>query len=460
MICLANNKFPMPEQPLEVRTKNFDEVSQGYTEEMAVSEALRCLNCRKHPCMDGCPARNRIPDFLAQVAIGEFEAAYQILMDTTSLPAICGRVCDQANQCEGSCVRGKKGEPVGIGRVEYFVADWHKKHCAEEAPAAEAKDAKVAVIGAGPAGLACADVLSCKGYDITVYDQLDLPGGVVAYGIPEFVCPREVTDSYGAKLAKRGVKFENGVTIGKDKTVSDLMDAEGFKAVFIGTGAETCTEMGVPGEDIPGVVNANDYLMKINLDRIYTVDCDDICKTAKKVAVIGGGNTAIDCARSAVRMGAETHIVYRRSLKEMPARDEEIVRAMDEGVDIQYLANPVKFFAGEDGKLKSMECIKMELGAPDESGRRRPVPIEGSNYTIDVDLVVMALGYKTDDLITSSTKDLSVDKWGCIPTGDDAATNLAGIYAGGDAVTGAKTVVHAMAAGRKAAASIDEYLSK
>lgn len=458
MISLANNKFPMPEQPLDVRVKNFDEVSQGYTEEMAVSEALRCLNCRKHPCMDGCPAHNRIPDFIAQVAQGEFEAAYQILMDTTTLPAICGRVCDQNNQCEGNCVRGKKGEPVGIGRIESFVADWHRAH--EEKPEeTESNGQKVAVIGAGPAGLACADVLSGKGYDVTIIDSLDLPGGVVAYGIPEFVCPQSVVDAVADELEARGVKFTQG-TIGKDEKIADLMDKDGYKAVFIGTGAETCTEMGVPGEEIAGVVNANEYLKKMTLDKIYDKDSTDPIKTAKKVAVIGGGNTAIDCARSAIRMGCETHIVYRRSLKEMPARAEEVVRAMDEGVDIQYLANPVRFIADGSGKVKTMECVKMELGAPDESGRRRPIPIEGSNYTVDVDLVVMALGYKMDDLITGSTENLATDKWGNIPTDDAGSTNLPGIFAGGDVVTGAKTVVHAMKAGRTAADGIDEFLNK
>ncbi|MGI6212053.1 MAG: NADPH-dependent glutamate synthase [Anaerovoracaceae bacterium] len=449
----------MPEQPIDVRTSNFDEVSLGYTEEMAVSEAMRCLNCRKHPCMDGCPAHNRIPDFIAQVAMGDFEAAYQILAETTSLPAVCGRVCDQANQCEGNCVRGHKGEPVGIGRIEYFVADWHRAH-AEKEEKPESNGTKVAVIGAGPAGLACADVLSGKGYDVTIYDSLDLAGGVVAYGIPEFVCPQSITDAIASDLEEKGVKFVGGTTVGKDTKIADMMSKDGYKAVFIGTGAETCTKMNVPGEDIPGVVNANEYLKKMSLDKIYEKDSDDPIKTAKKVAVIGGGNTAIDCARSAIRMGAETHIVYRRSLKEMPARAEEVVRAMDEGVDIQYLACPVEYIAGADGKVAKMNCVKMELGEPDESGRRRPIPIEGSNYDIDVDLVVLALGYTMDELITGTTDNLATDKWGNIPTGENGDTNLPGIFAGGDVVTGAKTVVHAMKAGRVAADGIDEFLSK
>ena len=459
MIILSNHKYPMPEQPLEVRTTNFLEVSQGYTEEMAISEAMRCLKCRKHPCMDGCPVHNRIPDFLAEVAKGEFEEAYHVLTATTSLPAVCGRVCQQEVQCEGKCVRGTKGEPVGIGRVEAFVADWHREHYPEgHSEIAPSNGHKVAIIGAGPAGIACAGDLIKKGYDVTVYDSLKIYGGVVAYGIPEFVLPNDIVDAEVEKLKARGVKFLMGTTIGPDYTIDEMMEEGQYEALFIATGAEQSKMSGVTGEDTNGVVSANEYLIKVNIDKYYEKDSVDPVKTAKKVAVIGGGNTAIDVARAAIRMGAETYIVYRRSLVEMPARAEEVVHALEEGVHINYLCNPSRIISGDDGRVKAMECIRMELGEPDSSGRKRPIPIEGSEFMVDVDLIVMALGYEMDDAITSTKTDLELDRWGNIRAGDKAETNLPGIFAGGDVVSGPATVVKAMGAGKIAAAGIDEYI--
>lgn len=462
MINLVKEKNPMPEQAPDIRNKNFLEVAEGYTEEMAVNEAMRCLKCRKKPCMSGCPVMVKIPDFIAKVAEGEFEEAYQIISETSSLPAICGRVCPQETQCEGKCVRGVKGEPVGIGRLERFVADWHAANYGdEEIKPAESNGHKVAVIGAGPAGLACAGDLVNKGYEVTVFESLHKTGGVLVYGIPEFRLPKAIVAAEVAQLEAKGVKFVTDAIVGRAITVDELIEEEGFESVFIGTGAGLPAFMKIPGENLLGVCSANEYLTRINLMKAYLPEYDTPIQYAKNIAVVGGGNVAMDAARCAKRMGAENvYIIYRRSAAEIPARAEEIHHAVEEGIDFRYLTNPVAIKGDEEGHVCGIECVKMELGEPDASGRRRPVEIKDSNFVLDVDCVIMAIGTKLNTLILDTTKNLAANSKGGIGTDDEAATNRPGIFAGGDAVTGAATVIKAMGAGKVAAAGIDEYLSK
>ena len=462
MINLVREKNPMPEQAPDVRNKNFLEVARGYTEDMAVREAMRCLKCRKRPCMSGCPVMVKIPDFIAKVAEGEFEEAYKIISETSSLPAICGRVCPQETQCEGKCVHGKKGEPVAIGRLERFVADWHASNFGdEEIKPAQSNGHKVAVIGAGPAGLACAGDLINKGYDVTVFESLHKTGGVLVYGIPQFRLPKEIVAAEVAKLEAKGVKFVTDAIVGRAMTVDELMKEEGFESVFIGTGAGLPAFMNIPGENLLGVCSANEYLTRINLMKAYLPEYDTPIQHAKNIAVVGGGNVAMDAARCAKRMGAENvYIIYRRSAEEIPARAEEIHHAVEEGIDFRYLTNPVAVKGTEDGHVCGIECVKMQLGEPDASGRRRPVEIKDSNFVLDVDCVIMAIGTKLNTLILDTTENLEANAKGGIGTNEEAATNRPGIFAGGDAVTGAATVINAMGAGKVAAAGIDEYLSK
>ena len=461
MINLVREKNPMPEQAPDVRNKNFLEVCTGYTEEMAIREAMRCLKCRKRPCMTGCPVMVKIPDFIAKVAEGDFEAAYQIISETSSLPAICGRVCPQENQCEGKCVHAIKGEAVGIGRLERFVADWHAANFGDvEIEPAQSNGHKVAVIGAGPAGLACAGDLINKGYDVTVYEALHKTGGVLVYGIPQFRLPKEIVAKEVAKLEAKGVKFVTNAVVGRAFTVDELMKEEGFESVFIGTGAGLPSFMNIPGENLIGVCSANEYLTRINLMKAYLDEYDTPIMHADKIAIVGGGNVAMDAARCAKRMGAsEVYIIYRRSMDELPARAAEVHHAMEEGIVFKLLTNPVEIKGDENGVVTGIECVSMELGEPDASGRRKPVVVEGSNHVIPVDMVIMSIGTKLNTLILDTTEKLEANKKGGIGTDDAAATNREGIFAGGDAVTGAATVIKAMGAGKKAAASIDAYLT-
>ncbi len=470
MINLKDIKNPMPEQDPKVRARNFKEVAEGYTPEMAINEAMRCLKCRTKPCTKGCPVMIKIPEFVAKVAEGDFEAAYQIISEDSALPRICGRVCPQENQCEGVCVRGVQGEPVSIGRLERFVSDWHAEHEEEliavygydaAAKVAPSNGKRVAVVGAGPAGLTCAGDLSAKGYAVTVYESLHKPGGVLAYGIPEFRLPKDIVAAEVKKLEDRGVEFVSNAIIGRAETVDELLDEEGFDAVFVGTGAGLPSFMNIPGENLLGVCSANEYLTRINLMKGYLDDYDTPVPQGKRIAVVGGGNVAMDAARCAMRMGAEkVYIVYRRSMEEIPARREEIHHAIEEGVDFQLLRNPVQIIGDKDGHVTGIEVVKMELGEPDASGRRRPVEIEGSNYILDVDEVIMSIGTKLNTLILDTTENLEANNRGGIGTDDGAATNREGVYAGGDAVTGAATVILAMGAGKTAASSIDSYLKK
>ena len=463
MINMKKVKKPMPEQDPVVRAGNFEEVACGYTPQMAINEAMRCLRCRKKPCTKGCPVMVRIPEFVAKIAEGEFEEAYQIISETSALPRICGRVCPQENQCEGLCVQGVNGEPVSIGRLERFVADWHAEHAEESEGTEKACDGegkKVAVVGAGPAGLTCAGDLAAKGYDVTVYESLHKPGGVLAYGIPEFRLPKDIVAAEVSKLEKKGVRFINNAVIGRSETVDELFD-DGYEAVFVGTGAGLPSFMNIPGENLLGVCSANEYLTRINLMKGYLPEYDTPVQKAKRIAVVGGGNVAMDAARCAKRMGAEkVYIVYRRSMDEIPARKEEIHHAVEEGIDFQLLKNPVAIIGDEDGYVTGLECVEMELGEPDASGRRRPVAKEGSNFVLDVDCVIMAIGTKLNRLILETTDNLEANERGGIGTDEGAATNREGVFAGGDAVTGAATVIMAMGAGKTAAASIDEYLDK
>ena len=463
MINMKKVKNPMPEQDPVVRAGNFEEVACGYTPQMAINEAMRCLRCRKKPCTKGCPVMVRIPEFVAKIAEGEFEEAYQIISETSALPRICGRVCPQENQCEGLCVQGVNGEPVSIGRLERFVADWHAEHAEESEGTEKACDGegkKVAVVGAGPAGLTCAGDLAAKGYDVTVYESLHKPGGVLAYGIPEFRLPKDIVAAEVSKLEKKGVRFINNAVIGRSETVDELFD-DGYEAVFVGTGAGLPSFMNIPGENLLGVCSANEYLTRNNLMKGYLPEYDTPVQKAKRIAVVGGGNVAMDAARCAKRMGAEkVYIVYRRSMDEIPARKEEIHHAVEEGIDFQLLKNPVAIIGDEDGYVTGLECVEMELGEPDASGRRRPFAKEGSNFVLDVDCVIMAIGTKLNRLILETTDNLEANERGGIGTDEGAATNREGVFAGGDAVTGAATVIMAMGAGKTAAASIDEYLDK
>ena len=452
-------KTPMPEQAPDVRNKNFDEVSLGYTEEMAKGEAERCLHCKNQPCVRGCPVGVHIPDFIRQVAEGDFEGAYQTVKLTNSLPAVCGRVCPQESQCERNCVRGIKGEPVGIGRLERFVADWHMKHGRDEAAKVEPNGHKVAVVGAGPAGLTCAGDLAAMGYSVTVFEALHAAGGVLMYGIPQFRLPKEIVQREIDLLKEKDVKIETDMVIGKVLSVDELF-AAGFEAVFVGTGAGLPSFMDIPGEGLVGVYSANEFLTRVNLMKAYKPDYDTPIIHPKNVAVVGGGNVAMDAARTALRLGAESvHVVYRRAEEQMPARREEIHHAKEEGVIFDLLCNPARILGDETGRVGSIECIRMELGEADASGRRKPVPVEGSNFKIPVDCVVMAIGNSPNPLIRSTTEGLEANSRGCIVVKDSTMeTTREGVYAAGDAVSGAATVILAMGGGKDAARSIDGYI--
>ena len=454
---MSLTKLPMPSQDPEVRSHNFDEVALGYTAEMAVEEAQRCLGCKKPACVPGCPVEIDIPGFIQKVADGDFMAAYEIISNTNVLPGISGRVCPQESQCEKTCIRGIKGEPVAIGRLERFVADWYREHSNKmpEKPACNGR--RVAVVGGGPAGLTCASDLAKAGCAVTLFEAFQTPGGVLVYGIPEFRLPKSVVANEVKKLEALGVTIQTDTVVGRTVTVDELFE-DGFEAVFIGTGAGLPMFMHIPGENLVGVYSANEYLTRINLMKAYRPGYDTPIQRSKTVAVVGAGNVAMDAARCARRMGAEVYIVYRRSEKEMPARAEEIEHAKEEGITFHLLCNPVRIL-GEDGKVTGMECIRMELGEPDDSGRRRPVPVEGSEFTLPVDAVIMALGTSPNPLIRSTTPGLDTTRKGCLIVGEDeVSTSREGVFAGGDAVTGAATVILAMGAGKKAAAAILKYL--
>jgi len=457
---MSPKKVPMPEQDPNVRNRNFEEVSLGYTVEMAKEEAARCLNCKTRPCVSGCPVNVAIPDFIARICADDFEGAYEAITQTNSLPSICGRVCPQESQCESKCVRGLKGEPVGNGRPERFVADYHREHGEKKAVNVEKNGKKVAVIGAGPAGLTCAGDLAKRGYDVTVFEAFHAPGGVLIYGIPEFRLPKTIVAEEIKTLEDAGVTVMTDMVIGRVLSLDELNNM-GFEAIFIGTGAGLPQFLGIPGESLLGVYSANEYLTRINLMKAYRDDYDTPIKKSKAVAVIGGGNVAMDAARCAMRLGAEkVYIVYRRSAEEMPARAEEVHHAKEEGIEFCYLTNPTRILGDENGRVSSMECIKMELGEPDASGRRRPIEIAGSEFMLEVDSVIMAIGTSPNPLIRSTTKGLETNRKGCFVVDDSMATTRDGVYAGGDAVSGAATVILAMGAGKKAAAAIDEKLSK
>lgn len=476
---MQKEKTVMPEQLPDVRNKNFSEVALGYSEEQALNEAQRCLHCKNAPCVTGCPVSVRIPEFLALAAKGDFVGAYHVIKSTNSLPAVCGRVCPQETQCEGKCVRGIKGEPVGIGRLERFCADRAMKLMKEKSPdesegatnsaedsciekkafTSEGDDGiKVAVIGSGPAGLSCAGDLSSRGYKVTVFEALHKAGGVLVYGIPEFRLPKDIVASEIKELEKKGVDIQCNMVIGKVLSIDELFDA-GFKAVFVSTGAGLPRFMGIDGENSNGVYSANEFLTRVNLMKAYRSDYGTPVRAGKAVAVVGGGNVAMDAARCAKRLGAEkVYVIYRRSEAEMPARREEIHHAKEEGIDFRFLTNPVRINADEKGNCRFITCVRMELGEPDESGRRRPVAVDGSEYDIDVDTVIIAVGTVPNPLIRMTTPGLDTDRHGCIITSDGVTTTKTGVYAGGDAVTGAATVILAMGAGRQAAQKIDEYI--
>ena len=456
---MSLTKVPMPEQDPNVRNKNFLEVAMGYTEEMAMEEASRCLNCKHKPCVSGCPVNVRIPEFVAKVAEGKFEEAYEIITSTNSLPAISGRVCPQENQCEGKCVRGIKGESVSIGRLERFCADYHMKHSDAKAVKPQSNGKKVAVVGAGPSGLTCAGDLAKKGYEVTVFEAFHTAGGVLVYGIPEFRLPKAIVKKEVENLQDLGVEVKTNMVIGRVLSVDELFEM-GYKAIFIGSGAGLPSFMGIEGEDLIGVYSANEYLTRTNLMKAYLDDYDTPIIKSKSVAVVGGGNVAMDAARCAKRLGAENvYIVYRRGMEEMPARKEEVHHAMEEGIIFKNLNNPVKILGDENGRVRAMECIEMELGEPDASGRRKPIAKEGSNFELPVDTVIMSIGTSPNPLIRSTTPGLDTNKRGCLVVNEDTMqTTREGVYAGGDAVTGAATVILAMGAGKSAAKAIDEYI--
>lgn len=448
----------MPEQEPQIRARNFKEVTLGYTKEMAMEEAQRCLNCKNKPCVSGCPVGVRIPEFVAEIAQGNFENAYDIIKTTNGLPAVCGRVCPQENQCEGKCVRGIKGEPVGIGRLERFAADYMLSQTPKSVDIPKSNGHKVAVVGAGPSGLTCAGDLARLGYKVTVFEAFHTAGGVLMYGIPEFRLPKAIVQKEVDALKSLGVEIMTNMVIGKVLSIDELMEM-GYEAVFVGSGAGLPRFMGIEGEALIGVCSANEYLTRINLMKGYLDEYDTPVIKSKTVAVVGGGNVAMDAARSAMRMGAEkVYIVYRRSEAEMPARLEEVHHAKEEGIEFLTLNNPVKIIPDENGRVKAMECIKMELGEPDESGRRSPIAVEGSNYELPVDTVVMSIGTSPNPLIRTTTHGLEANKRGCLVVNEDMLTTREGVYAGGDAVTGAATVILAMGAGKTAAKSIDEYI--
>ena len=456
---MSLKKNEMPVQQPDVRNKNFKEVALGYTEEQAIDEAKRCLNCKNKPCTSGCPVQIDIPAFIAEVAEGRFEEAYKIITKSSSLPAVCGRVCPQESQCECKCVRGIKGEPVAIGRLERFVADRHNAVVKEDPEVPASNGHKVAVIGSGPSGLACAGDLAKKGYKVTVYEALHVAGGVLSYGIPEFRLPKTIVQKEIDGLKALGVDVETNIIIGKTLSIDELMQKYGFEAVFIGSGAGLPRFMNIKGENLSGVYSANEFLTRINLMKAYKPDSATPIQPGKKAVVVGGGNVAIDAARSAKRLGADVTIVYRRTEKELPARAEEVEHAMEEGIEFKFLTNPVEITSDENKWVKGIVCQQMELSAPDESGRARPVAVEGSEFEIEADCVIMAIGTSPNPLIKSTTNGLETQKWGGIIADEETGlTSREGVYAGGDAVTGAATVILAMGAGKKAAAAIDEYI--
>lgn len=457
---MSLTKNPMPVQSAEERNKNFKEVALGYTEADALSEAERCLHCKNKPCVSGCPVMVNIPEFIAKVKEKDYEGAYAVISETSSLPAVCGRVCPQETQCEKHCIRGIKGEPVGIGRLERFVADYHNAHAANSVAKPESNGKKVAVIGSGPAGLTCAGDLAKKGYDVTVFEALHLAGGVLSYGIPEFRLPKSIVAKEIESLKTLGVKVETDMVIGKVLSINELIAEYGFKAVFIGSGAGLPKFMNIPGENLNGVYSANEFLTRINLMKAYKEDSSTPIKRGKKVVVVGGGNVAMDAARCAKRLGADVHIVYRRTLNELPARKEEVEHAMEEGIVFTLLTNPVKINGDEKRWVNSITCVKMQLSEPDASGRARPVEIPNSEFDIEADVVIMALGTSPNPLIKSTTEGLEVNNHGGIITDENGKTSVTAVYAGGDAVTGAATVILAMGAGKTAAKAIDELLNK
>ena len=452
-------KVPVREQDPKVRATNFEEVCLGYNSEEAMEEASRCINCKNAQCMKGCPVAINIPGFIEQVKNGDFNKAYEIISESSALPAVCGRVCPQESQCEGKCIRGIKGEPISIGKLERFVADYASQNGVKPAGATEKKGQKVAVIGSGPAGLTCAGDLAKMGYDVTIFEALHQPGGVLVYGIPEFRLPKEKVVAKEIENVKSlGVKIETNVVVGKSITVDELLTDEGFDAVFIGSGAGLPKFMGIPGENANGVFSANEYLTRSNLMKAFDETSTTPIMRAKKVAVVGGGNVAMDAARTALRLGAEVHVVYRRSEEELPARVEEVHHAKEEGIIFNLLTNPVEILTDENGWVNGIKCIRMELGEPDESGRRSPIEVPGSEFDIEVDAVIMSLGTSPNPLISSTTKGLEINKRKCIVAEEEfGKTSKTGVYAGGDAVTGAATVILAMGAGKTAAAAIDEY---
>jgi len=467
-MAIDPKKHEMPTQAPEVRAHNFQEVALGYSEEVALSEASRCLNCKNQPCVQGCPVNIHIPEFIAKVKEGDFEGAYQIISQTSSLPAVCGRVCPQETQCESKCTMGIRFEPVGIGRLERFVADWHNAH-SEKAPVVpESNGHKVAVVGSGPSGLTCAGDLAKKGYKVTVYEALHTAGGVLVYGIPEFRLPKKIVAKEVETLKALGVDVEPNVVIGKTLTIDELFEM-GYEAVFVGSGAGLPNFMGIPGESLKGVYSANEFLTRSNLMKAYLDHPNTPIMKGGKVAVVGGGNVAMDAARTALRLGAEkVYIVYRRSMTELPARKEEVEHAEEEGIDFRLLCNPVEILGYENpenprdpknGFVTGIRCIRMELGEPDARGRRRPIPVEGSEFDLDVTAVIMAIGTSPNPLIKNTTEGLEVNNHGGIIVNEDGLTSRSGVYAGGDAVTGAATVISAMGAGKVAAKAIDEYLS-
>ena len=461
-INMRLDKNEMPSQDPQVRNKNFLEVALGYTEEQALDEAARCLNCKNHPCVDGCPVNVRIPEFIQKIVEKDYEGAYQVIHQTSSLPAVCGRVCPQESQCEMHCVRGKKGDPVGIGRLERFVADWHNAHSTETPAKPASNGHKVAVIGSGPAGLTCAGDLAKKGYEVTVFEALHLAGGVLVYGIPEFRLPKAIVQKEVDGLKAMGVKVETNTVVGRTITIDELMEENCFEAVFIGSGAGLPMFMNIPGENLKGVYSANEFLTRINLMKAYLPDSDTpiMDLKSKTVAVVGGGNVAMDAARCSKRLGAEVYVVYRRGMEELPARHEEVEHAEEEGIIFKTLTNPVKINGNENGYVASMTCVEMELGEPDASGRRRPIEKVGSDFDLPVDCVIMSLGTTPNPLIKNTTPGLEVNRKGGIVVNEAGLTSHASVYAGGDAVTGAATVILAMGAGKLGAKSIDEQLSK
>jgi glutamate synthase (NADPH/NADH) small chain len=458
---MAMNKNPMPELEPSVRNKSFEEVALGYSDEAAIDEAQRCLHCKNRPCVAGCPVNVQIPEFVAQISAGDFKAAYDTITSTNALPAVCGRVCPQESQCEGKCIRGIKGESVAIGRLERFAADWARKNDYRSTEnGAVPNGHRVAIIGSGPAGLTCAGALAKLGYDVTVFEAFHKAGGVLVYGIPEFRLPKDIVQGEIDNLTAMGVKLVTNAVIGRALSIDELFE-DGFEAVFIGSGAGLPMFMNIPGENLLGVYSANEYLTRLNLMRAYLPEYDTPVKKVKRVAVVGGGNVAMDAARCAKRMGAnEVYIIYRRSLDELPARREEVHHAQEEGIIFRLLTNPAAILGDENGFVRGIECVKMELGEPDASGRRRPVEIKGSNFEIELDAVIMAIGTSPNPLLKSTTKGLETNRRGCIVADETGATSREGVFAGGDAVTGAATVILAMGAGQSAAQAIDKYINR